>query len=497
MFTNVSESMGSDGYTEIQAQGWMSRLGNAFLGIPIGLILLVASLVVLFWNEGRSVRTARALAEGKAAVVSTDADRVDAARNGKLVHVSGLATTDQTLKDPQLRVSAPAIRLQRIVKMYQWRERSETKTQRKLGGGQEQVTTVTYSKDWSDTLIDSTKFKKPGGHENPHALPWDKWSADAEVVKLGAFRLPGNLVSQINKSEPLPVGDSERDSLPPELKDRLKVDHGHGQFYLGTDPGDPRVGDLTIEFRQVRPSAVSVLAQQAGDSFQPYQTRAGGTINRLQMGTASAEEMFHAAAAENDLVAWLLRLAGFVVMAIGLAMILGPLAVVADVVPFLGEIIRFGTGFIAIGVALVLSTVTIALGWIAYRPVIGVAVLIMAGGALIGFLLLVAATGAPPSPSDGYRKERVKSQISIVPSWLEDASRRPSGTRLEVPRAPGGHGAGHGRGRVVCRVRPSSPTHSSSSHAAGSSSPTSGPSSSAVPSAPRGLRGVRPSFKLT
>jgi hypothetical protein len=396
MFTNVSESMGSDGYTEIQAQGWMSRLGNAFLGIPIGLILLVASLVVLFWNEGRSVRTARALAEGKAAVVSTDADRVDAARNGKLVHVSGLATTDQTLKDPQLRVSAPAIRLQRIVKMYQWRERSKTKTQRKLGGGQEQVTTVTYSKVWSDTLIDSTKFKKPGGHENPHAFPWDNWSADAEVVKLGAFRLPGNLVSQINKSEPLPVGDSERDSLPPELKDRLKVDHGHGQFYLGTDPGDPRVGDLTIEFRQVRPSAVSVLAQQAGDSFQPYQTRAGGTINRLQMGTASAEEMFHAAAAGNDLVAWLLRLAGFVVMAIGLAMILGPLAVVADVVPFLGEIIRFGTGFIAIGVALVLSMVTIALGWIAYRPVIGVAVLIMAGGALIGFLLLARSHRRAP-----------------------------------------------------------------------------------------------------
>jgi hypothetical protein len=128
---------------------------------------MVASFVVLFWNEGRSVRTARALAEGKAAVVSIDAGRVDAARDGKLVHVSGLATTDQTLKDPQFRVSAPAIRLQRIVKMYQWRERSETRTQRTLGGGQEQVTTFTYAKDWSDTPIDSTRFKKPAGHENP------------------------------------------------------------------------------------------------------------------------------------------------------------------------------------------------------------------------------------------------------------------------------------------------------------------------------------------
>ena len=386
MFNNVSEWMGSDGYTEVQSQGWMSRLGKAFLGIPIGLILLVASFVVLFWNEGRSVRTARALAEGKAAVVSIDAGRVDAARDGKLIHVSGPATTDQTLKDPQFRVSAPAIRLQRIVKMYQWRERSETRTQKKLGGGQEQVTTFTYSKDWSDTPIDSTRFKKPAGHENPHAFPWDNWSADAEVVKLGAFRLPGNLVSQIDKFEPLPVGDTERDALPTELKERLKVDHGHGRFYTGNDPGDPRVGDLTIEFRQVRPSTVTVLAQQAGDSFQRYQTRAGDAIYRVQLGAASADEMFHAAAAGNYLVTWLLRLGGFVLMAIGLGMVLGPLAVLGDFVPLLGEIIRFGTGFIAIGVALVLSLVTIALGWIAYRPVIGVAVLVLAGGALVGFL---------------------------------------------------------------------------------------------------------------
>jgi hypothetical protein len=82
----------------------------------------------------------------------------------------------------------------------------------------------------------------------------------------------------------------------------------------------------------------------------------------------------------------LLRLGGFVLMALSLGMVIGPLAVLADFVPLLGEIIRFGTSFIAIGVALVLSLVIIALGWIAYRPVIGVAVLIMAGGALIGFL---------------------------------------------------------------------------------------------------------------
>jgi hypothetical protein len=66
-------------------------------------------------------------------------------------------------------------------------------------------------------------------------------------------------------------------------------------------------------------------------------------------------------------------------MTIGFGLILGPLALLADVVPFLGEISRFGTAFIAIGVALVRSLVIIALGWIAYGPVRGVAVLIMAG----------------------------------------------------------------------------------------------------------------------
>ncbi|MBV8078615.1 MAG: TMEM43 family protein [Planctomycetaceae bacterium] len=393
-YTEISSQSG-DSYTEISSQGWSSRLGNALLALPFGLILFLASFVVLFWNEGRTVRTAKALAEGNAAVISIPSDRVDAANEGKLVHISGEATTDQMLEDPRFHLSARAIRLRRLVKMYQWREQSQTQTRKKLGGGEERITTYTYSKDWSDRPIDSGQFKKPDGHHNPRAFPFEEWSADAGTVKLGAFRLPARLVSRIDRAEPLPVGDAERDALPADLKDRLKVDNG--RYYLGEDPAHPKVGDVTVEFQQVRPTTVSLLAQQAGDSFQPFQTRAGDAIDRLQVGTATADAMFQAAVAENHLLAWGLRLVGFFLMATGIGLVLGPLAVFADVIPWLGSIVRGGTWLIASGVALVLSLVTIALGWIAYRPVIGIAVFAAAGAAFVGFTYLVRGRRRAPN----------------------------------------------------------------------------------------------------
>ena len=57
---------GSDGYegsgsSETSRQGWIERMGKAFAGILIGLILIPVALVVMFWNEGRAVQTANSL----------------------------------------------------------------------------------------------------------------------------------------------------------------------------------------------------------------------------------------------------------------------------------------------------------------------------------------------------------------------------------------------------------------------------------------------------
>ena len=394
-------SNGGDSFTEVSSQGWFSRIGGALVGIPIGFLMFLASFVVLFWNEGRAVRTAKSLAEGEKGVVSVVTDKVDPAHENALVHVSGMADTDETIKDPRFPVSAKALRLARIVKMYQWKENKETHTSRKVGGGSTTTTKYTYSKAWADQPIDSSAFKQPTDHGNPREWRFQGWAGEAKVVTLGAFRLSSDQVRHINKFEALRVNEAERDALPEDLRTELRLDNG--RFYQGADPGDPDVGDVSIEFQQVLPTEVSLLAQQVGSSFRPYQTKSGDAINRLQLGVISAADMFRAAEAENNRFTWILRLIGFVLMSVGIGMVLRPLAVFGDVIPLIGNVIRFGTGFVAVGIGLVLSLVTIALGWVTYRPLIGLAILAVAGLALFGFVRL-ARNRRRPDPKNRQPK---------------------------------------------------------------------------------------------
>ena len=132
--------------TEVSEESWFSRLGGAFKGILTGIILFVLAIPLLFWNEGRAVRRAQALRQGSAAVVSVAADKILPANEGKLVHVSGMQTTEDTLTDTVFGITIKGIRLEREVEMYQWKERSSTKSEKKLGGGVKKTTVYTYEK---------------------------------------------------------------------------------------------------------------------------------------------------------------------------------------------------------------------------------------------------------------------------------------------------------------------------------------------------------------
>ena len=105
----------ADDYTEVTSQGWGSRIMESIKGVLVGGAFFVGSFPLLIWNEGRAIKTARSLEEGAGAVVSVPADRVDAGNQGKLLHVSGQATTSETLADSDFGVSANAIHLKRVV----------------------------------------------------------------------------------------------------------------------------------------------------------------------------------------------------------------------------------------------------------------------------------------------------------------------------------------------------------------------------------------------
>lgn len=386
--------MSNDSYTEVTRQSWGSRLKGSLRGIVIGLILVVVAVWLLFTNEGRAVRRAKSLAEGGGAVVSVPADRVDPAHEGALVHVSGTAETEEILQDPAFGVAVFGLHLERRVEMYQWRENRDSETEKKLGGGTETRTTYSYEKVWSDEPIDSSGFKRPEGHTNPGSFRYGPRKVSASRVSLGAFRLPSSMVERLGNFQPLEI--SSTDALPAEIRYESRLQDGG--VYVGWDPSQPEVGDLRIRFAYVPPGPVSVVAQQIGDSFSPYPTAAGGTIDLVRSGVASAEAMFKAAQQSNRILTWLLRGGGFLLMFFGIGMVLRPLSVLADVVPFVGNLVEAGTGFLAFLLAAFGALVVVSIAWLFYRPLLGLSVLALAVLVVVWIVRRMrrARRGSPP-----------------------------------------------------------------------------------------------------
>lgn len=376
------------------SQSWFSRLAESIKSVVFGLALFVLGFPLLFWNEGRAVKTARSLTEGAGVVASVSADAVDPANDGKLVHVSAFTKTDDVLSDEIFGVSENAVRLERIVEMYQWTESTSSTSETKLGGSKETTTTYDYSTEWSSSLVDSSNFQSSDGHHNPGALPYESRTEQARHVSLGAFSLTESQIGRLTKSEPLRLS-----TLAPALKGG-KLHDGH--VYVGADPANPSVGDVRVMFRVVRPGAVSVVAQQAGSSFSPYQAEAGGQVFLLDEQIVSADAMFETAQRSNATMTWILRAVGFLMMFFGLAMVFAPIAVFGDVVPIVGRVLGAGTSIVAGCIAAFFAIGTIAVAWITYRPVLGVILLAFAAGAVY-LLIRVAkkrapASGPPPLP---------------------------------------------------------------------------------------------------
>ncbi len=373
--------MSADRITRVTQRSYGNRIGQSFGGVVIGGILFLVSFPLLFWNEGRAVRTYQALKEGAGAVVSVPAAPVDPAHEGRLVHVTGRAETLETISDPVFGVSAAALKLRRAVEMFQWVEKKSSHTRTKLGGGEETVTTYTYEKTWKDEVVRSSSFEEPAGHQNPGQTAFPDHHVNAGRVTVGDFTLSSSLLDLLDRYQDLPPPADH--VLPAALSGRVtRTDDG---FYVGRDPARPEVGDLRIRFDFVPPQEISLVARQTGSTFAPYPTKAGQSVELLQCGTVTAAEMFQHAQDTNRMITWLVRLGGFLLMLIGLAMVLGPLAVLASFIPLLGRLVGAGTGLVAGVLAAALSLVTIGVAWLTYRPLLGGGLL--AGAVVVLFLL--------------------------------------------------------------------------------------------------------------
>ncbi len=363
-------------FSETASQGWFSRLGGGLKNILFGFLLLIAAGVLLFWNEGRAVKTYKALKEGAGIIASVPAHKLDAANEGKLVHVSGPLSYPGKLTDRTFRVSVSAMRLKRQVEMLQWHEETSTTTRKKLGGGTETTTTYTYKLAWSPKLVDSSLFKQPLGHENPPTMPIQPASWVASDAHIGAFIVPASLAASLGRDEPVTLDRTNRPDKAIAGRGRMGAD---STIYFGSRFHD-RPGDLRVRFVAATPEKASIIGMQKGASLVPYTASNGRTIFMSRAALVPATEMFAGAVRENRLMTWLLRGLGTFLLFIAFGMILNILRVIADTVPIFGSVIGAGATVISALLALAVAFLIIAVAWLFFRPLLSLGLLAAALG---------------------------------------------------------------------------------------------------------------------
>lgn len=363
-----------DTFTTTSTQGFFSRLMSSFVGILLGPVIVIGAIILLSWNEGRAVQAIRGLEEAGGVTVEAPVDSVNGANEGKLVHVTGKATAAGPIEDGDLGLSfADQLAVVRTVEMYQWKEKKEEKKQENVGGSETTTTTYSYSRVWTEEAIDSSSFTHPEGHENP-AMPFSSTRYAAGDARLGGFTLDSSTLDSVDASKP----------LKPEPPEGWLASGGN--LYRGENPSAPAIGDVRVHYTSLPTNSdISVLARQTGEGFSTYTTTNGYTIHLASNGIVPAADMIKHQQEVESMITWILRAVGTVLIYVGISMFFGPLAIVASILPFLATLVRGATGFFAFVLTIPIALITIAISWIAFRPIIGGGILLLAIG--FGYLL--------------------------------------------------------------------------------------------------------------
>jgi Transmembrane protein 43 len=345
--------------------------------------------------------------------LTVTADQVNPANNGKLVHLTGAATSNETLTDPDFGVSVQAIRLMREVEVFQWKEaKSESKKDSK------KVVTYTYKQVWS-TDKPATKFEEPAGHTNPPEKPYADATLNSKEVKLGAFVLNPKQVERIPANDPLPITKEMVQTAPAVLRDRMAADP-EGYLFVGTQPGQapdaPQVGAVRVRFKVAKPQTISVVAQQTPTSFEPFAPEGGKPVDLLKPGAHTASALFESAQSTNLFTGWVIRGGCFLFIGLGLFLVIRLLKNIGVPKEDMGGIKRdLLWALLGFAFAIPMCLLVVGSRWVTHQLPIGGGLL--GAGVVLGSTALFLARRKSTRPARAFDPDQ--------PSGAEDLVREP------------------------------------------------------------------------
>jgi len=350
---------------------------NVKFGYILGTILVLCGSVLLFWNEGSAINISLALEEGLKYITVPDTIEVSRVENeNKLVLIGGNLAIKEKLHDDAYGVSVNAVKLRKIVEVYQWKEIEHTSKVTVTDENGKKVTkeekSYTYERNWYDHHIDSTLFNRDYGYHNP---PKSAWPAESNTkisgdVKIGAFILGSDLKDKMTDFTPL-----RTEELPSSVWTWVQLHDGI--YYHARNIWNPVIGDYRVTFLCAGRAGdlYTVVGKQSNDEIIPYETVTGEELLILKSGLKDAKEVFMDEQFNNRAWTWVIRFLGWLLVFCGMFSMTSFLEETLD--PAVKKLITLGLTNLSFSTSISVTLTTIGLGWISHYPSLGIFLLLI------------------------------------------------------------------------------------------------------------------------
>ena len=349
----------SDHFTEVETTGYFQRIMNSLGGVVLGILLFLASFILLYWNEGRVD-----LSQVAKTAIEIPALAPPPAEIGSFVSVTGTLTSEEQLGDDLFLAPGDYIALKRQSEMYAWEEDSKTTTHKNLGGSKTKRTTYTYQKSWKEDPENSSSFKNPQGHQNP-AKKISSQLFRVSLAQIGQYRFD---LQSLNFPTPSSVSLTASNFQP--HSQYPGVTQSDEYLFVGSGALQaPQIGDIRIRYQALNKEIQATVLGSLGSSntISSYVGPRDISIYRLFPGDRA--QAISTLSTEHKMLTWGLRGGGFLIMWIGMNLIIGPLNVLLDIIPFVGTLTETATTGVTFIAAFVLSGLTILISIVLHNPI--------------------------------------------------------------------------------------------------------------------------------
>lgn len=351
----------SNNFNEVKHNSNEESVKTSFLKFPIGVFFIISSIASLWINEYFNILSIKKINLIKEYAIEISSSKIDRNNDDRLISTNGSVYSNETLKDTLISVNN-ALVLQRTVEMYQW---NEIKHSRKKN----RSTKYSYKKIWSNTELNSDKFKNRG-YRNPKFYINDK-TISVNKASMGDFKLNQEQLNKMTSFFPITLSQPQKNYII-----------HNNYYYKGRNPMAPEIGDIRISYKYVpNGTSLSIIGQQKSNNTISKLIIENVDIYTQYDGSLSLDEIITKFKNEENIARNMIRFLCCFTIFVGLNILTIPIKKIASYVPFIGNIVEKLSVFIMLLISIVLTLISIVSAWLFYRPLFA--------GVLIALIILV------------------------------------------------------------------------------------------------------------